>query len=368
MTDQYKLPIFPFSAIVGQEEMKLALILNAIDNKIGGVLIKGEKGTAKSTAVRALAKLMPPIEAVANCPFHCDPKDRANLCDNCKELLKKGVEFQIAKEPFSVVNVPLGITEDRLIGTLSIEKVLKEGKKHFEPGLLARANRGILYIDEVNLLEDHLVDELLDVAAMGVNLVEREGISFSHPSRFILVGTMNPEEGELRPQLLDRFGLCVHVETIKNLHERVEITKRRMAFEKAPIKFIKLWEREDKKIGNAIVVAKKLLAKISDEDWFFELISRICIEADVDGHRADNFILRAGKAYAALQGRRTLLPEDFLKASTLVLPHRLKKRPFDEEKSLDEINQKLAKTVKEFNEKESSSTIIEYREKKSLNL
>lgn len=368
MSDQYKLPLFPFSAIVGQHEMKLALTLNAIDSKIGGVLIKGEKGTAKSTAVRALAKLLPPIETINNCPFHCDPKDRANLCDNCKELLKKGINFQITKEPFNVVNVPLGITEDRLIGTLNIEKVLKDGKRHFEPGLLARANRGILYIDEVNLLEDHLVDELLDVAAMGVNLVEREGISFSHPSRFILVGTMNPEEGELRPQLLDRFGLCVQVETIKNIDERIEITKRRMAFEKEPFKFIKLWEKEDRNICNSIIKAKKLLSKIEDEEWFFELISKICIIADVDGHRADNFILRAGKAYSALQGRTNVLPDDFLKASSLVLPHRLKKRPFDEDKNLEEIQQKLVKTVKEFQEKDLPETITEYREKKSLNL
>ncbi len=366
MTEQYKIPVFPFSAIVGQENMKLALILNAIDSRIGGVLIKGEKGTAKSTAVRALAKLLPPIEVVANCPFRCDPRDRANLCDNCSEMIKKEQQLQIKKEPFNVVNVPLGITEDRLIGTLNIEKVLKDGKRHFEPGLLAKANRGILYIDEVNLLEDHLVDELLDVAAMGINLVEREGISFSHPSRFILVGTMNPEEGELRPQLLDRFGLCVHVETIKNHIERIEITKRRMAFEKDPFKFIKVWQKEDKKICQSILNARKLLKKIKEADWVYELISKICIMADVDGHRADNFILRAGKAFAALSGRTTLVVSDFLTASSLVLPHRLKKKPFDDEKSLDEFRQKLETVVKEYEEKNVINHPLEFREKKSL--
>lgn len=368
MTEQYNLPIFPFSAIVGQDKMKLALILNTIDSKIGGVLIMGEKGTAKSTAVRALARLLPPIEVVANCPFLCDPKDTTSLCDNCKETLKKGFAFQIAKEPFSLVNVPLGITEDRLLGTLNIEKVLKDGKRHFQPGLLARANRGILYIDEVNLLEDHLVDELLDVAAMGINLVEREGISFSHPSRFILVGTMNPEEGELRPQFLDRFGLCVHVETIKNQQERTEITKRRMAFEKDPQRYVKLWEREEKRISQSILKARKILQRIKDEDWFYDLVSKICILADVDGHRADNFILRAGKAYAAFQGRTKVMPADFLFASYLVLPHRLKKRPFDEDKGMEELEKMLSETVKEFQDKAEAKPVVEFREKKSLKL
>lgn len=368
MVEQYKMPIFPFSAIVGQQQMKLALILNTIDSRIGGVLIKGEKGTAKSTAVRALAKLLPPIKVVSNCPFLCDPDDITTLCDNCKETIKKGFELQTAVEPFSLVNVPLGITEDRLLGTLNIEKVLKDGKRHFQPGLLARANRGILYIDEVNLLEDHLVDELLDVAAMGINIVEREGISFSHPSRFILVGTMNPEEGELRPQFLDRFGLCVNVETIKNQQERAEIAKRRMAFEKNPHKFVKTWEIEEKRVSFSIQKARKLLQKIKDEDWYYDLVSKMCILADVDGHRADNFILRAGKAYAALQGRTVVVPEDFLVSSHLVLPHRLKKRPFDEDKGIAQLEKQLADTITEFKDKAKQEHIVELREKKSLNL
>lgn len=366
MNTQYNIPIFPFSAIVGQENMKLALILNTIDNKIGGVLIRGEKGTAKSTAVRALAKLLPPIEAVKDCPFHCDPNDRSNLCENCKDILRKGLELQKTKINFSVVNVPLGITEDRLLGTLSIEKVLKDGKKHFEHGLLAQANRHILYIDEVNLLEDHLVDELLDVAAMGVNLVEREGISFSHPSRFILVGTMNPEEGELRPQLLDRFGLCVDVETIKVEKERSEITKRRINFEKSPQKFIKAWEKEDSKLSKRIITARKILTKIVEQDWMYELISKICILADVDGHRADSCILRTGKAYAAWNGKTMPDAKDFLTAASLVLPHRLKKKPFDDEKNLNDLHDKLVTVVKEYQDVSSTQHIVEYKEKKSL--
>lgn len=365
MTEQFRLPLFPFSAIVGQHTMKLALILNTIDPKVGGVLIKGEKGTAKSTAVRALAKLLPPIKVVADCPYHCDPDDESNLCDNCRETLKKGVPLQTKYEPFSFVNVPLGVTEDRLIGTLNLEKVLKDGKRYFQPGLLAKANRGILYIDEVNLLEDHLVDELLDVAAMGINLVEREGISFSHPSRFILVGTMNPEEGELRPQFLDRFGLCVHVETIKNQQERMEIARRRTLFENQPQKFIKEWQKEDKKLSRKIVSARKLLNVIEDKDWFYELVSKICILSDIDGHRADNFILRAAKAYAAFEGRRFIIPEDFLTVTALVLPHRLKKKPFEDDKDFDELNNQIIATVKEYKEKTERGNILEYREKKN---
>ena len=233
--------IFPFTAIVGQDEMKTALVLNVIDPGIGGLLIMGEKGTAKSTAVRALAELLPEIEVVKDCPFNCEPGGL--LCTSCRERAERGEPFETVRRKMKVVELPLGVTEDRLVGALDIEHALKKGEKRFEPGLLAAANRNFLYVDEVNLLEDHIVDLLLDSAAMGVNTVEREGISFTHPARFILVGTMNPEEGELRPQLLDRFGLCVRVLSVRDKASRVEILRRRAAFDLDPDRFMKNWRR-----------------------------------------------------------------------------------------------------------------------------
>lgn len=364
----YNYPIFPFSAIVGQDNMKLSIILNVIEPGIGGVLIRGEKGTAKSTAVRALAALLPPIEIVAGCPFNCNPNNILEMCDTCKEKASIKGKLNIEKVPFKIVNVPLGITEDRLLGTINIEKILKDGKKHFEPGLLAQANRGILYIDEVNLLEDHLVDELLDVAAMGVNIVEREGISFSHPSKFILVGTMNPEEGNLRPQLLDRFGFCVDVETVKDCHIRKEIIKRRINFEKSPVTFINKWQKKDKDISKQILKARKIIKKIKEEEWHYEIISKMCIMADVSGHRADTIMLKAVKAYAAWNGRNYIKPSDFSQVSHFVFTHRLKKTPFDDEKTFDEINQQIVSIVREFEDKKifHELNIIELKEKKNI--
>ncbi|MCX7770119.1 MAG: AAA family ATPase [Proteobacteria bacterium] len=343
---------FPFSAIVGQERMKLAILLNVIDPTIGGVLIKGEKGTAKSTAVRALASLLPPIEVVSGCPFNCNPKNVFEMCDNCRERYEISGQLNSERTQIKIVNVPLGITEDRLLGTINIEKILKDGKKHFEPGLLAQANRGILYIDEVNLLEDHIVDELLDVSAMGINIVEREGISFSHPSRFVLIGTMNPEEGELRPQLLDRFGLCVEVETVKDIEIRKEIIKRRISFERNPKAFIKKWGVLDRRIGKQILKARRLLKKVDEKEWYYELISKMCILADVAGHRADTIILKAGKAFASWNGRDYVLPKDFLEVSYFVFLHRLVKNPLDEEKSIRELEENLHKIIKDFEDKE----------------
>lgn len=357
---------FPFSAIVGQERMKLAIILNVIDPTIGGVLIKGEKGTAKSTAVRALASLLPSMEVVSGCPFNCNPKNILEMCDNCREKFEISGKLNSEKINVRIVNVPLGITEDRLLGTINIEKILKEGKKIFEPGLLAQANRSILYIDEVNLLEDHIVDELLDVAAMGVNVVEREGISFSHPSKFILIGTMNPEEGELRPQLLDRFGLCVEVETVKDLHVRKEIIKRRISYERDPEGFIKKWRRLDTEIGKKVLKARRLLKQIDEKEWCFELIGKMCILADVAGHRADTIMLKAGKAFAAWNGRNYVVPKDFLDVSNFVFSHRLKKNPFDEEKSIIEIQENLTKIVKDFEDKTQDSQVYIMEEKKKL--
>ena len=248
-----KRPVYPFAALVGQERLKQALILNAVNPLIGGVLIRGEKGTAKSTAARGLAELLPPIAMVAGCPFHCHPELPELMCDACRKRRAQGEVLPRRDRPMVVVDLPLGTTEDRLLGTIDLEKAIKSGEKHFEPGLLAAANRGILYVDEVNLLDDHLVDVLLDAAAMGVNVVEREGISFAHPARFILVGTMNPEEGELRPQLLDRFGLCVEVTGLHNLDARMAVVERRLAFEADPEGFAARWQGEQQIIRQGIL-------------------------------------------------------------------------------------------------------------------
>ncbi|MCX7991936.1 MAG: AAA family ATPase [Proteobacteria bacterium] len=364
----YNLSIYPFSAIVGQDLMKTALLLNVIDPKIGGVLIRGEKGTAKSTAVRSLAGLLPLIEVVADCPFHCDPDDFSCMCENCREKYEKELTFDIHKVSVKVINVPLGVTEDRLLGTINIEKVLKDGKKYFEPGILAQANRNILYIDEVNLLEDHIVDELLDVSAMGVNIVEREGISYSHPSRFILVGTMNPEEGELRPQLLDRFGLSVNVETLKDELVRKEIIKRRLSFENNPEAFAKKWQKEDKEIAKRVVKAKSLLKKIKEEEWVYDVIAKICISANISGHRADTVILRSAKAYSALMGKTSIEIGDVETAARLALLHRLKKLPFEDEKKVEDVFDNIQVLLKEYEEKKDLKAPMEFREKKSLKL
>ncbi len=236
--------IFPFTAIVGQERMKKALILNAINPGLSGVLIRGEKGTAKSTAARALASLLPEIEVVSNCPFSCHPQREELMCEECRHRKAGGESLPITKRRMHVVNLPIGATEDRVVGTLDIEHALKTGEKRFEPGVLADAHRAILYVDEANLLDDHIVDVLLDSAAMGVNTIEREGVSYSHPAHFILIGTMKPEEGELRPQLLDRFGLCVNIEGIDDPKDRVEVIKRRQGFEENPGRFVAYWEAE----------------------------------------------------------------------------------------------------------------------------
>jgi len=255
---------YPFSAIVGQELMKQALLLNVVNPKLGGVLIRGEKGTAKSTAVRALASLLPEIDVAAGCPFSCKPEGN-DLCADCAAKAKAGA-LTTARRRTRVVDLPVGATEDRVLGTLDLEAAIKKGEKTFEPGILAEAHRGILYVDEVNLLDDHIVDVLLDAAAMGVNTVEREGVSFSHPARFVLVGTMNPEEGELRPQLLDRFGLCVQVEGILDIDSRVEVVKRRMAFEDNPAGFAREWEAQEQAVAQRVERARTLLPRVGFPD------------------------------------------------------------------------------------------------------
>jgi magnesium chelatase subunit D len=322
--------VFPFSAIVGQENMKKALLLNAINTKIGGLLLRGQKGTAKSMAVRALAQLLPRIDVVSDCPFLCEPECGEELCDACAARVAEGEKLGVARRQVPVVELPIGATEDRVVGTLDIERAIKSGEKHFEPGLLAAANRGILYIDEVNLLDDHLVDVLLDAAAMGVNFVEREGISFSHPAQFILVGTMNPEEGELRPQLLDRFGLAVEVKGIPDQESRAEVVRRRIAFEANPAAFVAGWERGQESIRQQVMEAKKLLPEVQLGEEMLKLITQICIDFAVDGHRADIVIHKTATTLAAYHGRTEVNEDDVREAAELALLHRRRRQPFEE--------------------------------------
>jgi magnesium chelatase subunit I len=320
--------IFPFTAIVDQDEMKLALILNVIDPSIGGVLIMGEKGTAKSTTVRALADLLPEIEIVKGCRFNCSPE--GPFCSDCLEKIKNGNNLETEKKKMRVVELPLGVTEDRVVGTLDIEHAIKKGEKRFEPGILAEANRNFLYIDEVNLLEDHIVDLLLDSAAMGINTVEREGISFTHPARFILVGTMNPEEGELRPQLLDRFGLCVQVNSLRDKSLRMEVLKRKAEFDDDPEGFLRKWEPEQKKLLEKILKAKENLKKVEIDDEALSLVVEITSELNLDGHRADIVMLKSARAYTAFNGREKITSEEIKKVAPLALRHRLKRLPFED--------------------------------------
>jgi len=321
--------IFPFTAIVGQEDMKLGLILNVIDPTIGGLLITGEKGTGKSTAVRALAELLPEIEVVKGCRFNCDPSSDG-LCTDCQKRIEQGEALETERKKMRVVELPLGATEDRVVGTLDVEHAIKHGEKRFEPGILADANRNFLYVDEVNLLEDHIVDLLLDAAAMGVNYVEREGVSFVHPARFILVGTMNPEEGELRPQLLDRFGLSVKVQSIKDKALRAEILKRREEFDLDPEGFSRRWQPQQEELSRKIMEAKGRLSAIKVPDEILEKIVTLTSQLNIDGHRADIVILKAARALSAFRGKEEVEVEEVRDAARLALGHRLKRLPFEE--------------------------------------
>jgi len=322
-------PIFPFTALVGQERMKLGLLLNAVNPKIGGVLVRGEKGTAKSTAARALAALLPEEPTVAECRFGCDPTRPATWCEECHERAeRKALDTYVRHVP--LVELPVSATEDRVVGTLDIEHAVREGQRRFEPGVLASANRGILYVDEVNLLSDHLVDVLLDAAAMGVNYVEREGISFSHPAEFILIGTMNPEEGELRPQLLDRFALTVEVEGIHEPHLRAEVVRRRAAFETDPVAFNVIWQEAEEEERHRLERARTLLPDVTLSERMLDLITRICSDLEVDGLRADIVMYKTAMTHAAYQGRTNVTPEDVRVAAMLALPHRRRRQPFDE--------------------------------------
>ncbi len=321
--------IFPFTAIVGQERMLRSLILNAVDPRIGGVLIRGERGTAKSTAARALAALLPPIQVVSGCRFGCDPAKPASWCTECRERSAAGeVPLPTETRPTPFINLPVSATEDRVVGTLDIERAIQKGERHFEPGILAAANRGLLYIDEVNLLDDHVVDILLDSAAMGVNVVEREGISFSHPARFILVGTMNPEEGDLRPQLLDRFAFSVEIRGILDKAQRVEIMRRNIAFEADPEAFRQAWLPKEQDLSCQIEMARELVDEVRYTQRDLLIIADLTSDMEVDGHRSDLVILKAARAQAALEGRDRVAPRDIALAAELALPHRVKAGPF----------------------------------------
>ncbi len=336
--------MFPFSAIIGQEEMKLALILNVIDPKIGGVMIMGDRGTGKSTTIRALTDLLPEIEVVADDPFNSHPQDSELQSDLVRARLARGEELPITRKQVAMVDLPLGATEDRVCGTIDIERALAEGVKAFEPGLLAKANRGILYIDEVNLLDDHLVDVLLDAAASGWNTVEREGISIRHPARFVLVGSGNPEEGELRPQLLDRFGMHAEIRTVREAELRVKIVEQRTQFDQNPQEFLSAYAQAQKELETKIVEAQQRLPQVTIPHDLKLQISQVCAQLDVDGLRGDIVCNRAAKALCAYEGRTTVTAADIGKVITLCLRHRLRKDPLESIDSGDKV-QKVYQAV-----------------------
>lgn len=354
-------PVYPFAAIVGQDALKLALILTVISPSVSGVLIRGEKGTAKSTAVRGLAQLLPDIECTGPATYHLSAEEFARYGEDlglagggdhaaheagsgdARNADAGGADaggaegagyaaaagVAVTRMPVPLVELPVGATEDRVAGTLDLESALRNGMKRFEPGLLAAAHRGILYVDEVNLLDDHVVDLLLDSAAMGVNTVEREGISLTHPARFSLVGTMNPEEGELRPQLLDRFGLCVNVTGEQGARARVEIVQRRLAFEADPEAFARRWTPESEGLRERIAAAMEFIDAVTVTDAFLLRVAQVAIDAGVDGHRADIMMVRCARALAAWEGRTELIDDDLDQAASLVLPHRMRRSPLD---------------------------------------
>ena len=335
---------FPFSAIVAQDDMKRALLLAAIDPAIGGVLIFGDRGTGKSTAIRALAALLPPMRAVEGCAFSCEPGKPAGCCDVCNGASGKLKTSQpktiTVRVP--VVDLPLGATEDRVVGALDLERALTKGEKAFQPGLLARAHRGFLYIDEANLLEDHLVDVLLDVAASGENVVEREGLSIRHPARFVLVGSGNPEEGELRPQLLDRFGLSVDVMTPTDIATRVDVVKRRDAFDRDPDGFTENWRAEDEKLRRKLVAAKKRLADVATPDAALNRAAELCLHLGTDGLRGELTLIRTARALCALEGAKQITDTHIRSVAPMALRHRLRRNPLDESRATTRVERALS--------------------------
>ena len=336
-------PIYPFTAIVGQERMKRALVLNAVDPRIGGVLIRGERGTAKSTAARALAALLPSVAVVKDCRFGCDPDKPTTWCTECRERTAQHESLPVELRPTPFINLPVSATEDRVVGTLDIEKAIQRGERHFEPGVLAAANRGLLYIDEVNLLDDHVVDLLLDSAAMGMNIVEREGISFSHPARFILVGTMNPEEGDLRPQLTDRFALSVEIRGIRDPRARVSIMERIVSYESDPERFRMQWDSREAELSHQIEEARTFVDQVGYSQRDMLSIAALTASLNVEGHRADLVILKTARAHAAFEGRKAISDRDIALAAELALPHRIKQGPFQQtEISPEDLQDRIA--------------------------
>lgn len=332
---------FPFTAIVAQDEMKLAIAISTIDPSIGGVLIFGDRGTGKSTTIRSLAALLPPMKVVTGCHYHCNPAG-PSYCFECEARMARGEKLKTELVPVPVVDLPLGASEDRVVGALDIEKALSQGVKVFESGLLARANRGYLYIDEVNLLEDHLVDLLIDVAASGENVVEREGLSIRHPARFVLIGSGNPEEGELRPQMLDRFGLSVEVRTPQDLMQRVEIIKRRDAFERDPVAFLKQWEDRETEFKDRITLSRKRLAKVSVDDDVLLMATKLCAQLGTDGLRGELTLMRGVRALAAYDGSRKATQEHLKQLAPMALRHRLRRNPLDDSSSTTRVERVLA--------------------------
>lgn len=361
---------FPFTAIVGQEKAKLALICNAIDPTIGGVLLSGDKGTGKSTMVRAFSQVLPEIDVIDGCPFNCNPYSVAEMCDVCREKVERG-DFRIAKKRMRVIDLPLSITLDRLVGTIDISRALKEGVRALQPGILAEANRNILYIDEVNLLEDYIADVLLDSAALGWNIIEREGISLKHPARFILIGSMNPEEGELRPQLLDRFGMFVSIEASTNVEERIEIVKRVTEFQRDPMAFYEKYRSHDEKLRDKISNARKILDEVVISDDLLKLLAETIIKMGIKTHRAEITTVKAAKAIAAFEGRKNVTIEDLKRAMELTLPHRIKSKPFQKpqipELEIPEKKTEEQEMVKENPEKREESEKSSGKQEKNEN-
>jgi len=336
---------FPFSAIVGQDEMKLAIQIVAIDPKVGGILALGDRGTGKSTAVRALADLLPPLQVVVGCRYGCDPASSGATCSDCTSLKATGKRPKTETRPVPVVDLPLGASEDRVVGALDLEKALSQGVKAFSPGLLAQANRGFLYIDEVNLLEDHLVDLLIDVAASGENVVEREGLSVRHPARFVLVGSGNPEEGELRPQLLDRFGLSVEVRTPQDIDQRIAVIKRRDAFERDPQGFRDEWATQNEGLREHILKARKLLVKVKVGVDLLRLCAQLCQALGTDGLRAELTLMRACRSLAAMQGHKAATPAHLRTVAPMALRHRLRRNPLDDTGSGTRVERALTEVL-----------------------
>ncbi|MHA1786366.1 MAG: ATP-binding protein [Candidatus Helarchaeota archaeon] len=336
------IPIFPFTAIVGQEKMKLALVLNVINPLIGGVLIRGERGTGKSTAVRALAELLPEISVIEGCYFNCSPNDSEGVCETCRAKLDSG-QAKIIKKKMRVVEIPLSATEDKVVGSLDIERAIKEGIKALDPGLLAAANRNILYVDEINLLADHIIDDLLDSAAFGINKIEREGISITHPSRFALVGSMNPEEGELRPQILDRLGLSIDIVSINDKKLRLEILKRVEKFDTNPEQFIQDFAEREQILQDKINIAIQLIKEgVSIPLKLQRLIVQLCLNLQVPTHRGEITIARCAKALAAFDGRKVVNEKDVLTAAQLALGHRIEMQNMNQE----DVEKKIAENFK----------------------